>query len=387
MRPLRIGYIVGTLLPGGAERQMMALARALPRDRFAAELIEFSGPGSYVMQVTNAGVPVRTLGSPPAQSGLTAQLVRRSQKTVAYLRHVRAAQYDIIDAWLYPSYILAALLRQLSGTPIVVAGRRNLGDLRDRSRPLERVVDVLARRMTDAVVANSQAVAEYALQRGGVDPAKLRVIRNGVELIGSISATDRLAQRKMWGMTDDDIVIGCVANLREVKDHPVLLEAFRGLAASDPRPRLVLVGDGPMRADLERRIVQSGIADRVHLQGSVLDPRPLYGSFDLVVQASRSEGLPNAVLEAAASGLPVVATAVGGTDEIVVAGTTGLLVAPGDVAALMRALQRMAGDVELRMRLGRAGRERVATMFGMDRFVAEFVELYEELATAQQLDG
>jgi glycosyltransferase involved in cell wall biosynthesis len=123
----------------------------------------------------------------------------------------------------------------------------------------------------------------------------------------------------------------------------------------------------------------------VRLHGSELNPEPLYAAFDITVQASSREGLPNALLEAGGAGRAIVATAAGGSGEIVLDGQTGLLVPAGDCVALVDALGRLVSDPGLRARLGNAAREHVTATFGMDRFVAEFAQLYEEMAASKHV--
>jgi glycosyltransferase involved in cell wall biosynthesis len=386
MRPLRIAYLPPSLKPGGAEKQMLALAERLPRDRFQVDFVAVAGSGEYDAQAQAAGLRIHSLGPPGSpDSGTLPRLARRIEKTMRYVAIARAARYDVVDAWLYPNDVLIALVRHLAGTPVIVAGRRNLGDFYATWGPLDRAASALAKRLTDVVVANSAAVGADTLVREHLDPAKLRIIRNGVELIERLSADERAMRRAALGVADEELLIGCVANYRPVKRLDLLIDAFSALARENDQLRLVLVGEGHLRPDLEQQIRARGLEGRVRLHGLVLDPRPLYGAFDLVVQASRSEGLPNALLEAAAAGLPIVATAAGGTGEIVVDGSTGLLVPTGDANALASALHRVASDPVLRTRLGAAAREHVAATFGMDRFVAEFAALYEELAARKHL--
>ena len=170
-----------------------------------------------------------------------------------------------------------------------------------------------------------------------------------------------------------------------MKRHDLLLEAFAAIADARQAMRLVLVGDGPLRPALERKVRDLGLETRVRLHGSELEPEPLYAAFDIAVQASSREGLPNALLEAGAAGLPMVATAAGGSGEIVLDGRTGLLIPVDDGAALAGGLHRLASDPGLRERLGHAAREHVATTFGMDRFVAEFARLYEDEAASRKV--
>jgi glycosyltransferase involved in cell wall biosynthesis len=269
----------------------------------------------------------------------------------------------------------------LTGTPVIVAGRRNV-DPRNRLGPLDRPLLPLVRRLTDAVVANSQASARHAIANGDADPARTRVIRNGVLPIPAVAETERRERRAALGVADGEIVIGSVANLSPVKRLDRLVDAVAALSREALPVRLVLVGEGPERQALERQVRALGLEQRVRLHGLDLDPEALYGAFDVVVQASVREGLPNALLEAASAGVAIVATDAGGSAEIVQDGRTGLLVARDDPAALTRALRRLVVDPSLRARLAVEGRRHVLSSFAMDRFVQEFADLYEELAEA-----
>jgi glycosyltransferase involved in cell wall biosynthesis len=385
MRPLRVAYLPPSLRPGGAEKQMLALAQGLPRDRFRVDFVSVSGPGEYDALASAVGARLRSLGKPPsADSRSVDRIARRARKLLRYASLARAARYDIIDAWLYPADIMAALMRPLTGTPIVIAGRRSLWDFEGEFGRLELGLAAVAYRWVDAIVANSAAVAADTIERVHVDPAKVRIIRNGVEAIEQVSADERLALRARFG-TGTGLQIGCIANYRPVKRLDLLIEAFAPLAAEDPTVTLVLVGEGPLREDLQAQIGRLGLDSRVRLHGAELDPRSLYEAFDIVVQGSQSEGLPNAMLEAAAAGRPIVATAVGGTGEIILDGQTGLLVPASDPTALTSALRRLAADPALRDSLGAAAREHVARTFGMDRFVTEFATLYESLAAQKRV--
>ncbi len=178
-------------------------------------------------------------------------------------------------------------------------------------------------------------------------------------------------------------MFGSVANLHPVKRHDLLIDAFAALRREGLPVRLVILGGGPLQDDLQHRINEAGLQGVARLLGSVPDPKPMLGLFDVVVQTSRSEGLPNALLEAGAAARPVVATAAGGSGEIVVDGVTGLLVPVNDLDAIAGAMRRLATDPDLRLRLGAAGRERTDTTFTMDRFVAEYAALYDELVEAR----
>lgn len=377
--------MVASLIPGGAELQQLALAERLPRDRFQIDFVAVAGPGEYDDRARAAGCRVIHIGlrANAEESFLTAQR-RRAAMAFGFATTVRGGRYDIVDAWLFPADVMAALGRLVTRTPVVISGRRNIQP-HVRFGPLAGTVDRLVDRLTDAVVANSTAAAEFALRSHHTDPSKICTIRNGVELIAPLSTSERTAWRRKVGAGVGDFVIGCVGNYRDLKRHGLLIDAFATLARDQSDLLLVLVGDGPMRPEMERQIAALGLGDRVLLHGRELDPRPMYGAFDIVVQSSRSEGLPNVLLEAAAAGRPIVATDAGGSGEIVIDGRTGLLVPIDDLDSLTGALRRATQDPDLRQRIGAAARLHVAEKFGMARFVREFAELYEELAESRGL--
>ena len=191
--------------------------------------------------------------------------------------------------------------------------------------------------------------------------------------------------RSELGAGDGDLLIGSVGNLRDVKRHSLLIDASPIWPGSRPHLRLAIIGEGPLREGLERQVHVLGLDTRVRLPGAIADVRPLFDAFDVVAMSSRSEGMPNALLEGGAAGKPIVTTAAGGAVEAVVDGATGFVVPVEDRAALSNALARLIADPQLRLQYGSAAREFVKTGFGMDRFVAEWGALYERLAIARGL--
>jgi glycosyltransferase involved in cell wall biosynthesis len=383
VRQLRIAHVIASLMPGGAELQELALAERLSRDRFRIDFLAIAGVGEYDDRAKAADLRVFHVGErAPDDESLVAANRRRTRMALATARTIRREAYDIVDAWLYPADVLAAALRGLTGTPVMLSGRRNIQP-HDRFGPFGGLVDRIVDRRTDAVVANSAAAAEFAVRSHHTTRSKLRIIRNGVELADPPTVEVRDLWRRRIGATDAEFVIGCVGNYRDIKRHALLIDAFATLAAERSDLRLVLVGEGDMRPDLERQVAALGLGDRVRLHGTELNPRPMYGAFDVVVQASMSEGLPNVLLEAAGAARPIVATAAGGSGEIVIDGETGLLVPVEDLEALTRALRRAIEDPDLRQRLGPAARAHVHATFGMARYVREWGDLYEELAASK----
>jgi glycosyltransferase involved in cell wall biosynthesis len=353
---IRVVLLAPTLLPGGAERQMLYLASGLPRDRFDVRFVLMAERGPLATEAERQGLRVDVLG-------LSTSACRKARPSC--VRSIASA------------YTFAGLLRPLVRVPVLLAGRRSLPDVqrtRTRSRELARGV---AMRRVDAVVANSQAAADLAVSEEGLDPGKVHVIRNAV-LPASTDPGDRARLRQRWGVRDDQLLIGCVASLREGKGHPMLIDVVARLRQSDDRVRAVFVGAGRTRPQLETAIAAQGLDGVITIDSDIHDARQVPCAFDISVQASDTEGLPNAVLEAASAGTAIVATSVGGTPEVIDNEVDGLLVPRRDADALVKAITRLLDDGELRGRLGRAAAER-SREFTAGALVERTSALYEEL--------
>ena len=219
------------------------------------------------------------------------------------------------------------------------------------------------------------------MQRFRIAPAaKVAVIPLGLEL-DDLLAMDRPSRewRTELGWTEDEFVVGFVGRIVPVKDVPTLLHAFAALVASVPQARLLLVGDGECREQMQSVTRSLGLSELVRFAGWQLDLKRVYGAMDVVALTSRNEGTPVALIEALAAGRPVVATMVGGVPDVIQDGDTGLLVPPGDTDALAAALGRMAREPALRGRLAAAGRRSVADRFGRQRLVQDIDALYRRL--------
>lgn len=383
-RPLRIAYVNGSLALGGSERQMVLLARHLPRSRFEVEFVLLGQPGELAEEARAAGAVVHALRGPSRSNvPLPLWLVRVMGAAWSFIWLVRRQHYDVVDAWLFGSYALAAATRPLLKIRVLISGRRSLSDFKAGFNFAQRAADRLARARSDAIVANAHAVAEDVRVREGLPADRILVIRNAVEIIDPPDPDELRAYRTGWGVDAHSVVIGCVANYKRGKGLELLLEAFAPVAGSWPNAHLVLVGEGPLRPLLERRRSEPDLVGRVTLAGAIPDPRRLYFAFDIAVLASETEGLPNVLLEAAAAARPLVATDAGASREIVIDGTTGLLTPIGDRDAITAALRRLMAAPELRAELGRNALAHVRSEFSVDRSVSAFATLYENLVAGQ----
>ncbi len=227
-------------------------------------------------------------------------------------------------------------------------------------------------------------VADRMAHTVGVPRSGIRVIRNGVDL-RRFQMERRGEARLRLDVPPGVLVVGTAGRLAEVKDHITLLNALRLVETSGVPLLAVIAGEGPLRAALEARIVSLGLQNRVRLLGHRPDIEIVLAALDIFVLSSQSEGLPMAVLEAMASGLPVISTRVGGVDEIIEDGRTGLLVEPRSPEALANAIGLLAGDRDRRQRLGAAGRERATHEFSLETMVADYQRLYFEVARERRI--
>jgi len=380
-RPIRVQYLTHSLDMGGSERQMVELALGLPQDRFAVSFTLLRSAGDLATPLREAGIPVRVLGFRRTSGGPRARLSALLANARAIIRYVAWTRgtIDLVDAWLLHAYVLAAVARPLTGVRALIAGRRSLSDFKDGFGIVNRRLDELARRRSDLIIANSEFVRDDVVVRERLDRTRIRVIRNAVLETPAAGMPERGDLRRRWGVPLGGTVIGCVANYKPLKGLELIVNLAARLAARHPDVRVVLVGEGPLRPVLERLIAERRLQSRVILHGSEADARWLYPAFDLAVQASETEGLPNVVLEAAAAGLPVVATDAGGTREIVRDGLSGLIVPIGDLDALESAVERLLADPALRAALGSAAARDVRDRFSRERLIGATIEAYEDV--------
>jgi glycosyltransferase involved in cell wall biosynthesis len=265
------------------------------------------------------------------------------------------------------------------GAPPVISSRRDMGFTRtSRQVRMGRWLD----RRVARYIAVSEAVREAVAHDERVDPAKIEVIHNGLDL-AAIDAQrwDLAAERRRHGIDEDALVIGCVANFNAVKRHVTLIEAFAKVAAERPEKnlRLLLTGDGPMRREIEGKIAELKMEGRVVLPGRSPQLTADYAVADVFVLPSETEGFSNAIVQAMLYRRPVVACRVGGNPEAIADGETGLLVEPRDAGAMAAALGRLVDDEAMRKRMGEAGRARAEKLFTLDAMIGKTETLIERV--------
>lgn len=366
---MRIALVIGSLHVGGAETQVTGIARGLQALGHEVEVVLLTGKGPLLEPLVRDGVATHFIGFPGIRFRDEQRRLRPWLPLVDVGRLLglvplfRRRRYDVVHAFLFHSYALALPLAWVARVPVRIAARRGLHSGLPKTR-LAMPMTRLSTRLATAVVGNAQAVADDAHTSEHVPLAKLHVIANAVEL-PPVAADP--APVPATGLI--------IANLIHYKGHLDLAEAMRRMV--DP-PRIRCIGEGPMRPLIEKAIADGGLADRMALEGSRPRARELYREVQFGVLASHTEGMPNAVLEAMAAGLPVVATDVGGCRELIEDGVTGLLVPARNPDAMAQALTRVSQDHEWRVLAGRAARKR-AEQFSWAAAAEAHAQLYGSL--------
>jgi len=375
---IQVLHLVDSFCLGGSERQVANLVAGLREGEFRPHVACFRAEGELLEQVRAEGVPFVEY---PLPSLISATTAARLIDLVRYLRRHRIAVVHTTGVYANAFGVTAAALAR---TPAIVASVRDMGGLcGDGLQRLQR----WACRLADAVVANAEAVARR-LRAEGWNGAKIEVIRNGFVPPAAPPATGTggLGLREELGIPPGVPVIGAICRLHPVKRLGDLLAAAALLADRHPETRVLLVGPfsgGSViencRRELRERADRLGLGDRVIMTGARTDVPRILAELSVSVLPSASEGLSNALLESMAAGVPVVATAVGGTPEVVEDGLCGLLVPPADPASLAAAIGCLLDSPPLAAALGEAGRRRVEERFGLDRMVEETTRLYRRL--------
>ncbi len=375
-------HVITRMIVGGAQENTMLSCALIDPALFPSTLL--TGPETGVegeLHSESRARGVRLIVEP--------NLVRRLSPwhdmvaTYRLWRAMRGGRFDVVHTHSSKAGILGRVAAWLAGVPVIVHTSHGWGFNRHQPRHVFWLYVLLERmcaRLSTVIVVVGSPNRDAGLALGIGRHEQYRLIRSGIEIesyrdvmLSRDEARDRL------GLPRESFVIGSVGRLAEQKSPLDLLAAFAPVAAAHPEARLVYVGDGPQRGELEAAVAPAGLRDRVHLLGLRRDVPELLRAFDVFALASRWEGLPRVFPQAMAAGLPIVATRVDGAPDAITPGENGWLVEVGDMTAMAARLGALAADPECAHRMGAAGRARVEE-FSARRMVQELATLYGRLA-------
>lgn len=365
---LHIAHVVLSLQPGGLENGVVNVINGLEQNRFRSSVVCLKEAGAFADRISTAGTKVHVMGLKPGvdlrMPWRLASLFRRERIDIVHTRNAEAFFYGCVGARLgrVGRVVHSEHGRTFNDHPRRFWAQRALSS------------------WTDSIFTVSNRLRLDLSRYVGLAEDRVDVLHNGVDL-SRFKKSERDKARREFGLDSTTQLIGSVGRLVTVKNYPLLLRVL-----SDPtfaNVHLVLIGDGPQRAELEALASSPALIGRVRMLGHRDDVAELMPAFDIFVLPSISEGMSNTLLEAMACGVPPVASRVGGNSEIIVDGESGLLFESGDESGLHAALEHLLNNAEWRARLGAAARQRVMTIFDLSSMICKYEALYERVVTVK----
>ncbi|HOV75603.1 MAG TPA: glycosyltransferase [Candidatus Hydrogenedentes bacterium] len=362
---MRVCYVIPSLEIAGTERQLLYLLQGLARDCDLTVACT-NRAGALAGEARRAGARVMELGVCSGWDPSAWWKLRRV---------FEAHRPDVVHSFLFGFDLYANLAARQTGVPVVISSRRQLATWKKRRHLF---IQRRANQWVDCVVANSRAVAEFAIAQERADPRLFRIIPNGIAPDLFIRRADPHGLRPRYNIPPCSRVIGIVANFSPVKDHGLFVRMAGELRRRRADVHFLMVGIGPLVQSVESNLRARGLSDCFTRVASIADIADLYALMDVSVLCSKAEGFPNAILESMAASRPVVAAAVGGIPELIADGDTGRLIASRDPGAFADAVEWVLDHPEESRAMAARGASFVQDHFSVERMVEGYRALYAE---------
>ena len=368
--PHRVLHVIDSFDLGGAQTFLLDLVRHHDSSRFIAEVAAMHGHGVFEDSFKEAGIITHSLSPakwPP-------------YFFMNFLRLMKKGKFDILHFHLFGANLCAKPLALAAGHRAIIVHDQCNDASRDLS-PLLLAADALANRGASRVIAVSESVRRYLLDREDLDDAKVEMVPNGIdaEVFVPAGGEVRQAAKASFGLPGGSFVIGGVGRLVPQKNFPLFLEVAALLIPRFPEVMFVIAGSGPLESALRKQAQGLGISEKIRFLGHVSDRARLYQALDVLVMPSDFEGTPMTLLEAMASGLPVVASSVDGIAEVCTHGEDALLVPRRDLGGFVSAVERVITHPELRTHLGRNVRRTILGRYEIRHLVRRVEAIYESV--------
>ena len=364
--PIRVCFMIDTLDVGGVERQLLLLLRTLDRSNIRPYLCLLDGQSETSRHLEPSDCPVFRLGvrSLRHPSSLA--------KAFRLARFLRREKIDILQLFFADSTYFGTPVAKLASVPCVVRSRLDIGFW---VRPIDRWLGRICSHFMDGTLTNCEACRQSVIVDERASPESVVIIPNGVVL----SRFTHIPVPATTARNGKPVRVGIVANLSPMKNHELLVRAAKVLASTHPEIRYQLAGEGHLRSQLEQLIRTLGMTDRFELLGTVSDIPAFLSGLDIAVLCSRTEGAPNVIMEYMAAARPIVATAVGGVEEIIENEKHGLLVPSENIERLAGAIDRLLRDPALAARLAHNARQRAVAEYGVEVYARRYEDFYCDL--------
>ena len=366
-KKINILRIITWLPVGGIERRIVALLPKLDRDKFNVSLCCIKRPGILADELEKAGVPVHLL---PIRSRLNPIDLWKLAKLIKTLK------IDIVHTHMYRSNVPGVIAAKLAHIPIIIS---NVHTINEWESTRQLLMDKFLMRFRSRMVAVSEEVRDCIIKRTKITPEKCIVIYNGVDLskFQSIQLPDESYYESL-GLKRNDKIIIMAARLVKIKNHSCLFRAAKKVLEYFPNVKFLLVGDGVLRDELKAEVENLGIKNNVIFAGVRDDMEKLYAISHISVLPSNREGFSNVIVESMASGLPVIATDVGGNSEAIMDGQNGYIIKRDDDKMLTERIITLLKDENLRKKMTDESTKR-AELFSLEKMRDKTEELYQSL--------
>jgi len=361
---IRILFVIGQLVYGGAEKQLVHLANSVDRERYEPMVCSFSADAPLAEELVAQGVKTCIL-----PKRMNPDLTR----PFTLYKLVKDFDPDLIHSCMFVGNTWSRIVGLVTHKPVIIS-ERSSGDY----KPFWMLfIDKLLYPLGALLIVNSESGAESVRKRKEFRPQKIKVIYNGIPFEQYAKEEKYIKLLQEFGIQPGGKVIAVVGRLSEEKNHELIFYALQKVLGTYPDVHLLCVGSGPRLDELKKLAKQLDIDDKVIFTGYRSDIPSILSAIDLLVLASKFEGVPNVLLEAMAAARPIVATSVGGVPEIITDGETGLLVPSMDVKAMAEAIIRILTDENMAQEMGRKGQEAVKKNFSVERMVSDTEKVYE----------
>lgn len=368
---IKIVLVIDLLGTGGAERQLIELVKNIDREKFEISVVSLSTEKTDLL-------------SELIENNIEVKLIDQWGKIciptfINLYKFIKLKRPDIVHTYLFTASLYGRIVARLAGVPFVISSERSTEVWKKKSYI---ITDYILSKFTNRIIVNAKAIKEMLIKREKIPAKKIQVIYNGLDLNRLISKETNIEEiKKKLNIFNGNKIIGIVGRLTKEKDHITFLRAAKIISDYYDNANFLVVGGGDLRGELEGYASVLGISNKVIFTGKTNNVAETLRAIDVFVSTSLYEGCSNAILEAMASGLPVVATKVGGNPEIVNDGLTGILVPPRNPDLLAEAVLSLLNNPELRKTMGKNGRERIESDFILSKMVSNTEGVYESLVS------
>lgn len=357
---IKVCYVIGQLSKGGAEKQLYELIRGLNKKKFLPAVISLSQGGFWSKEIKKIGIEV-------------IELKRKKNMEISRLfnliKIVRKMKPDIVHTYLFSANSYGRIAAIINRVPVIIASERNMPEIGKDKNIYQLYIDKVMGFFSDIIICNSQAAANILIDKYNFKKEKILVVHNGINTDISCTSVVR----------NSEIIIGTVCRLSPQKNLKLFLDMAKLLSDLKSDLKFMIVGDGLLRDDLEKYSEFLGVRHKIIFMGEQHNVFDLLQKISIFVNTSSYEGLSNAIMEAMLTGLPVVATDVGGNSELITNGETGFLCKPDNLEEIVEKVMYLINNKEVAEKMGEKGREKIIYEFDSNKMIRKIEDIYLRL--------